>query len=79
MVFGRVGPVLAALVAVAAAQQEECFSTGDIVGAVIGTIVILALLVAACYGFWKYYWIRRQDGEPFATNEPTLDSNFLAL
>jgi hypothetical protein len=57
----------AVIVSVSAQQQDaepqECFTSGNIVGAVIGTIVILALLAAACYAFWKYYWTRRQDGE----------------
>jgi hypothetical protein len=66
----------AAIVSVSAQQQDaepqECFTSGNIVGAVIGTIVILALLAAACYAFWKYYWTRRQDGEP----EALIDAHF---
>ncbi|XP_059480467.1 protein AHNAK2-like [Neocloeon triangulifer] len=69
-----VWPLLLAAQRVAAQQQPagDCFSGGDIVGAVIGTVAALAILGAAGYVFWKYYWTRRQDGKTLTlvTNDP---------
>jgi uncharacterized membrane protein len=56
----RVLLALTYVVQVARAQQDECYTSGSIVGAVIGTLIVLALFFAAGYLFWKYYWKRRQ-------------------
>ncbi|KAJ1525841.1 hypothetical protein ONE63_009037 [Megalurothrips usitatus] len=53
----------------AAAGDDDCFSSASVVGAVIGTIVVLLGLEAGVYALWRLYW-RSRRGESRAAAKP---------
>lgn len=51
---------LAWFVSVVAAQSEECFSAGAVIGAVFATALVIAVLLAVTYFLWRVYWKGRK-------------------
>ncbi|XP_044729177.1 probable serine/threonine-protein kinase DDB_G0282963, partial [Chrysoperla carnea] len=41
-------------------DNNECFGTGSIVGAVFGTLIVVFILLGVAYFFWNYYWRSRK-------------------
>lgn len=56
------GPQGAAEAPAPEAQVDECYSSASIVGAVLGTLIVVVALEAGAYLLWRLYW-RSRRGE----------------
>lgn len=63
VVFG----LASALSVVAAQSAEECYTSGNVVGAVLATIVVIAILLVIAYIIWKFYWRGRKGKSIYPT------------
>nr|CAD7456973.1 unnamed protein product [Timema tahoe] len=52
---------LAATLVGVAAQEATCFSSGSVAGAVLGTLLVCLLLLAAWYALLRFYWRNRRE------------------
>lgn len=59
-----------AVVEAAADDGEECFSSASIVGAVIGTTVVLLGLEVGAYVLWRLYWRSRRGQHLVLVTDP---------
>uniref|UniRef100_A0A1B6M3H7 PDZ domain-containing protein n=1 Tax=Graphocephala atropunctata TaxID=36148 RepID=A0A1B6M3H7_9HEMI len=51
---------LASVVSVVAAQSEECYSAGGMLGAILVTIAAIVALLVLAYFLWRFYWKGRR-------------------
>lgn len=60
----------------AAAGDDDCFSSASVVGAVIGTIVVLLGLEAGVYALWRLYWRSRRGQHLVLVTDPEKGGEF---
>lgn len=77
---GNVATVLWVLCSVARgamAQESDCYGPGSIAGAVIGTLVVVAIILGLVYLVYKHLWKPRRGEEYFTSlqkNRITISS-----
>ncbi|XP_046676308.1 uncharacterized protein LOC124364686 [Homalodisca vitripennis] len=67
---------LASVVSVVAAQSEECYSAGGVLGAILVTIVAIVALLVLAYFLWRFYWKGRRGKHLVLVTDPEKGGDY---